>query len=124
MSFVFCGLKLFRMKTRFTLDFQVLNLILKELRAIKKELRNGKPGAASAKPLPPREIGDKIYSQDVMKLLRISPATLIHYEKRGFLKFHKEGRNKVYSEAEVLAFKKQKRGRKRLGKNFATPGEE
>ncbi|HEU4717588.1 MAG TPA: MerR family transcriptional regulator [Bacteroidia bacterium] len=106
------------MKTRFTLDFKIFSLILKELRAIKRELKNVK-GTPAATPAPKREIKDKIYSQDVLKRLRISPATLIKYEKRGLIKFHKEGRSKVYSEAEILAFRKLKRGRKRLGKNFS-----
>lgn len=94
--------------------------MLKELRGIRKEIQilNGKARPA-AKPLPARKIEDKIYSTDVLKKLKISVATLIKYEKMGLIKFHKEGRSKVYSLAEVLAFKKLKGGRKRLGKNFS-----
>lgn len=111
------------MRTRFTLDLKVFSLMLKELRLLRKELRNIKGAApAAAKPLPAREVKDKIYSTDVLKKLRITAATLIKYEKMGLIKFHKEGRSKVYSEAEILAFKKLKGGRKRLSKNF-NPGE-
>jgi hypothetical protein len=112
------------MKTRFTVDFKIFALMLKELRAIRRELRVLKGGtAAAAKPGPVRELKDKIYSDEVMKLLRITPATLIQYEKRGLIKYHKEGRNKVYSHAEILALKKMKRGKKRLGKNFTVAAE-
>lgn len=108
------------MKTRFTLDLSVFYLMLKELRLIRKELQimNGSK-KAPAKPLPAREISDKIFSEDVLKLLRITSATLNNYEKKGFIPFHQEGRKKVYSQAEIQAFKKLKRGRKRLGKNFS-----
>lgn len=75
---------------------------------------------APAKPLPAREISDKIFGDDVLKLLRISPATLNNYEKRGYIPFHKEGRKKVYPMTEIQAFKKLKRGKKRFGKNFST----
>ncbi|MBI3511436.1 MAG: MerR family transcriptional regulator [Bacteroidetes bacterium] len=107
------------MKTRFTLDFKVFSLMLKELRGIKRELRNLKSsGGGNSGEQPVRNISDKIHSSEVMRRLKISPATLIKYEKLGLLKFHKEGHVKVYSESEVVAFKKMKGRRKRLGKNF------
>ena len=113
------------MKTRFIVDLKVFSLMLKELRALRREIRALKGGAAAttSKPGPAREVKDKIYSSDVLKMLKITPATLIQYEKRGLIKSHKEGRNKVYSHAEILAFKKLKRGKKRLGKSF-TAGEQ
>lgn len=112
------------MKTRFIVDFKVFSLMLKELRAIRRELRMLKGGTAgsASRQAPAREVKDKIYSSDVLKMLKITPATLIQYEKRGLIRSHKEGRNKVYSNAEILAFKKLKRGKKRLGKSF-TAGE-
>lgn len=93
--------------------------MLKELRSIRKEIRllNGNARPA-AKPLPVRQIEDKIYSADVLKKLKISVATLIKYEKMGLIKFHKEGRSKVYSLAEILDFKKKMGGRKRISKDF------
>lgn len=86
---------------------------------IRKELQimNGSK-KAPAKPHPARQISDKIYTDEVLKLLRITPATLNNYEKKGYFPFHKEGRKKVYSLAEIQAFKKLKRGKKRIGKNF------
>jgi|GEM_PF-1640112 hypothetical protein len=108
------------LKKRFVIDFEVFNLMLRELRLIKKELRNLKQGGgstASAKvPAAKREISDKVYTPDVLKKLKITAATLISYEKQGLLTYHKEGRNKVYSEAEVMAFKKLKGRGKRLKK--------
>ena len=111
------------MKTRFTLDLKVFSLILKELRAIKREIQDSKKtqSAAQKKPVV-RDLKDKVYSKDVMRLLRITNATLVKYEKLGFVKFHREGRTKVYSEAEVLAFKKMKGKRKRIGKGFGAAG--
>ncbi|HTL82830.1 MAG TPA: MerR family transcriptional regulator [Bacteroidia bacterium] len=108
------------MKTRFTLDLKVFHLMLKELRGVKKEIRALKAAlASSAKAAQPvRQVSDKIHSYEVMKMLKITPATLIKYEKQGLIKFHKEGRNKVYSEAEIVAFKKFKRGKKRLSRKF------
>lgn len=107
------------MKNRIIIDLKVFNLILKELRGVKREIRALKTNTiATAKASQKRDIPDKIYSADVMRRLKITPATLIKYEKMGLLKFHKEGRNKVYAESEVMAFKKAKGRRKRLGKTF------
>ena len=106
------------MKTRFTLDFKVFSLMLKELRIIKRELRNLQHVGSSTATAPAGDSQDKMYSRDVLKALHITTATLIKYEKMGFLKFHREGRNKVYSEAEVLAFRKLKGRRKRISKSY------
>ncbi|HLG02795.1 MAG TPA: hypothetical protein VI731_04315 [Bacteroidia bacterium] len=105
------------MKNRIVIDLKVFNLILRELRLIKKDLRS-KGDTASARPAPPRDLKDKVYSNDVLRILKITPATLIKYEKMGLLRYHKEGRSKVYSENEVREFKKAKGRRKRIGKSF------
>ncbi len=108
------------MKNRIVIDLKVFALILKEVRAMKRELHGLRGALTTAqKAQPAREVKDKIYSSDVMRMLRITSATLGKYEKLGFLKFHKEGHIKVYSEAEVVEFKKMKGKRKRIGKNFA-----
>ena len=106
------------MKTRFTLDLKVFSLILKELRSIKREIQVVKKIQPSTPKSQTREVKDKIYSSDVMRLLKITNATLVKYEKLGFIKFHREGVIKVYSEVEILAFRKLKGRRKRIGKGF------
>lgn len=103
------------MKSRIVIDLAVFNSILRELKAIRKELRVIK-GEPERKPVAKRDLDDPIGTQEVLRVLKITPATLINYEKKGLIKFHKEGRSKVYSRAEVLAFKKSKGRRKRLSK--------
>ena len=105
------------MKNRIVLDFGVFNSILKELRAVRRELR-GMRGESEKKPLPKRTLDDPIGTPEVLKMLKITPATLISYEKKGLLQYHKEGQAKIYSRAEVLAFKKSRGRRKRLTKNL------
>ena len=104
------------MKSRITIDLAIFNSILKELKGVRKELRELK-GEPVKRPLAPRQLKDAIYTNDVLKILKVSPATLGSYEKKGLIKFHREGRSKVFSEAEVLAFKKSRGRKKRLTKN-------
>jgi len=107
------------LKKRFVIDFEVFNLMLRELRAIRKELRNLKTVNNPAKKSEPaREIKDKIYTPDVLKKLKITAVTLGNYEKKGLISSAKEGRNKIYSEAEILAFKKFKGKGKRVSKRI------
>ena len=75
-------------------------------------------GAPDKKPVAKRDLKDAIYTPDVLRILKVSPATLNGYEKKGLIPFHKEGVQKVYSEAEVRAFKSSKGRRKRLTKNL------
>ena len=103
------------MKSRITIDLSIFNSILRELKGVRRELKALK-GEPVKKPVAPRELSDAIYTPDVLKILKVSPATLGSYEKKGLLKFHREGRNKVFSEAEVRAFKKSKGRKKRLTK--------
>jgi hypothetical protein len=105
------------MKNRIVLDFGVFNSILRELKAVRKELRVIK-GEPEKKPLPRRNLRDAIGTQDVLRILKVSPATLNNYERKGLLKYHKEGQSKVFSESEVRSFKKNKGRRKRLTKNL------
>lgn len=107
------------MKNRIVLDFSVFNSILRELRAVKREIR-ALSGAAEKKPLPKRNLTDAIHTDDVLRILKVSPATLIGYEKKGLIKYHKEGRKKVYSEAEVREFRRRRGRRKRVTKNVLT----
>jgi hypothetical protein len=105
------------MKNRIVLDFGVFNSILKELKAVRRELRSLK-GEQEKKPLPKRSLSDPIHTPDVLRMLKVSPATLISYEKKGLLKYHKEGQSKVYSKADVVGFKKNRGRRKRLTKGL------
>jgi hypothetical protein len=103
------------MKNRIVIDLQVFNSILRELKGIRKELRQIK-GEPEKKALPKRTLEDAISTSEVLRMLKITPATLNQYEKKGFLKYHKEGRSKIFSQTEVLAFKKVKGRSKRLSK--------
>jgi hypothetical protein len=105
------------MKSRIVIDLGVFNAILRELKAVRRELRSLK-GEQEKKPLPKRALEDAIRTPDVLRMLRITPATLNSYEKKGLLKFHKEGQSKIYSQSEVLAFRKSKGRRKRITKNL------
>jgi hypothetical protein len=105
------------MKNRIVLDFGVFHSILRELKAVKKEIRAMK-GESEKKALPKRELRDAIHTQDVLRILKISPATLNNYERKGLLKYHKDGQSKIFSHAEVLSFKKSKGRRKRLTRNL------
>jgi hypothetical protein len=105
------------MKNRIVLDFGVFNSILRELKAVRRELRSIK-GENEKKALPKRVLKDPINTQDVLKMLKVSPATLISYEKKGLLQYHKEGQSKVYSQAEVSEFKRTKGRRKRITKSL------
>lgn len=87
---------------------------------MRKELRTLK-GEQEKKPVQSRDLNDAIYTPEVLRMLKITPTTLINYEKKGLIKYHKEGRNKVYSRGEIVDFKKLKgRGRKRLSKKLIT----
>jgi len=101
------------MKNRIVIDLSVFTLILKELKSIRKELRSAK-GLKDKEAIEKRELSDPIYTPEVLKILKITPTTLINYEKRGLIKYHKEGRSKVYSEAEIQAFKKGRGKRRRV----------
>lgn len=101
------------MKSRITIDLSVFNTILRELKGIRRELKAVK-GEAIKKPLPQRQLKDAVYTPDVLRILKVSPATLASYEKKGLIKFHKEGRSKVYSEAEIREFRKARGRSKRL----------
>jgi hypothetical protein len=105
------------MKNRVTIDFGIFYSILRVVKGIRKDLRTMQTGEVR-KPVPKRKLRDAIYTEDVLRILKISPATLNNYEKKGLLKFHKEERRKVYSEAEVRAFRTSKGRRKRLTKNL------
>jgi hypothetical protein len=105
------------MKNRIVLDLSIFNSILRELKAIRKELRVIK-GDTEKKPVPKRILTDGITTKEVLHLLKITPATLISYEKLGLLKYHVEGRNKIYSESEVRNFKKSRGRRKRLSRTL------
>lgn len=66
------------MKTRFTIDLSVFNLILKELRAIKKELRERKGVKTTSKPLPPRELARQEFHRSKQpKELMLGGTTII-----------------------------------------------
>ena len=104
------------MKSKMTIDLSICNSILRELKAIRRELKgiNGEP---QKKPVAKRVLKDAIHTVDVLNILKISPATLNGYGKKGLIRFHKEGIKKVYSEAEIREFRKAKGRRKRLTKN-------
>jgi hypothetical protein len=110
------------MKSRLVIDLGIFNLMLKELRSLKREIRALKgvtTSVAKATAAGPRQhLQDKIASAEAMRILKVTPATLIKYEAQGLIKFHKEGRNKIYSKGEILAFKKAKGRRKRISKNL------
>jgi hypothetical protein len=105
------------MKNRIIIDLNVFNSILKELKGVRKELKAIK-GEKQSKPVPVRQLDDAINTDEVLRLLKITPATLIRYDKQGLVKFHKEGRNKIYSRGEIMEFKKMKGRRKRLPKGL------
>lgn len=105
------------MKNRIVIDLSVFSMILKELKSIRKELRAGK-GEKEKKPVEKRNLTDAILTPDVLKILKVTPTTLINYEKKGLIKYHKEGRSKVYSEAEIQAFKKGRGKRKRITRSL------
>lgn len=104
------------MKSKLTIDLSIFNSILRELKSIRKELKSIK-GEPERKPVAKRKLSDPITTADVLRILKITPATLNKYEKLGFIHFHKEGRSKIYSETEVRAFRKAKGRSKRVGKN-------
>lgn len=99
-----------------TIDFSVFQSILRELKSIRRELQAA-AGKPIKKPVAKRDLRDAVFTSDVLRILKVSPATLNGYEKKGLIKFHKEGTKKVYSEAEVRAFKSSKGRRKRLTQN-------
>ncbi len=105
------------MKNRIIIDLSIFNSILRELKAVRRELKAIK-GEQEKKPVPARQLSDAVHTSEVLRILKITPATLNAYEKKGLLKYHKEGRNKVFSQAEVLAFKKSRGRRKRLTRNI------
>ena len=105
------------MKNRIIIDLNVFNSILRELKGVRKELRHLK-GEPEKKIVQKRDLNDAIPTPEVLRILKITPATLNSYEKKGFLTFHKEGIRKIYSQGEVLAFKKSKGRSKRLSKKF------
>jgi hypothetical protein len=110
------------MKSRIVIDLKVFTLMLKELRSLKREIRALKgvttTVAKATAAGPRRDIQDKIGSSEAMRILKVTPATMIKYEKMGLLKFHKEGRNKIYSKGEIMQFRKAKGRRKRISKNL------
>lgn len=105
------------MKNRIIIDLNVFNSILKELKGMRKELKAIK-GEPQKKPVAKRDLTDAIGTEEVLSLLKITTATLNNYEKKGLLKFHKEGVRKVFSRDEVVAFKKLRGRKKRLSANF------
>jgi hypothetical protein len=104
------------MKNRIVIDFSVFHSMLRELKAMRRELKSIK-GEPESKPLPKRKLRDAVSTPEVLHILKVSPMTLMSYEKKGLIKFHKEGRSKVYSETEVRAFRKSRGRAKRLTKN-------
>ena len=104
------------MKSRIVIDLSIFNSILRELKAVRRELKSIK-GEPEKKAVPARQLNDAVHTPEVLRILKITPATLNNYEKKGLLKYHKEGRSKVFSHAEVLAFKKSRGRRKRLTKS-------
>lgn len=104
------------MKNKIVLDFAVFNSILREMKSIRRELAS-MSGTSQKKPVAKRQLKDAIYTPDALRILKVTPATLIGYEKKGLIRYHKEGQKKVYSESEVREFRRSRGRKKRITKN-------
>lgn len=110
-------------KNRIVIDLSAINVLMAEVNNLKMELKEVKRGLGQVnirKRRPATTVVSKgqLLSKDVMKMLRVTPATLISYEKAGLIPYIKQGRSKIYTKEDVANFRKLKGTRKRLGKDL------